>query len=80
MQERNELQTSLDNSPLYEAIKAAIASNLRAIEDIKTGKEEFNTIKNSLLRQVMRACGGKVNPKLAHQLLDEMLLKIIKKQ
>lgn len=77
---RNCMQNSLDDRPLCDAIEATIDSNLQAIEDIKTGKEEFDTIKNFLLRQVIKACRGRVNPKVAHQRLDEILLQIIKKQ
>ncbi|MFM7592492.1 MAG: Asp-tRNA(Asn)/Glu-tRNA(Gln) amidotransferase GatCAB subunit B, partial [Isosphaeraceae bacterium] len=55
---------------------AALASNPKAMEDLKTGKKKPDAIKGFLRGQVMKATGGKANPTLVGQLLDAKLAEL----
>ena len=65
-----------DEGPIREAIEAALASNPKAMEDLKTGKKKPDAIKGFLRGQVMKATGGKANPTLVGQLLDAKLAEL----
>lgn len=65
-----------DEGPILEAIEAALASNPKAMEDLKSGKKKPDAIKGFLRGQVMKATGGKANPSLVGQLLDAKLAEI----
>lgn len=65
-----------DEGPIREAIQAALASNPKAMEDLKSGKKKPDAIKGFLRGQIMKATGGKANPALVGQLLDTVLAEI----
>lgn len=65
-----------DEGPIREAIQAALASNPKAMEDLKTGKKKPDAVKGFLRGQVMKATGGKANPALVGQLMDSILAEL----
>ncbi|MFM1803031.1 MAG: Aspartyl/glutamyl-tRNA(Asn/Gln) amidotransferase subunit [Planctomycetota bacterium] len=65
-----------DEGPIRDAIEAALASNPKAMEDLKSGKKKPEAIKGFLRGQVMKATGGKANPTLVGQLLDAKLAEL----
>ncbi|CAN5853934.1 Asp-tRNA(Asn)/Glu-tRNA(Gln) amidotransferase subunit GatB [soil metagenome] len=62
-----------DTSALADAIDEAIASNPKAIDDLKGGKKKPEAVKGFLRGQVMKATGGKADPKLVGELLESKL-------
>jgi aspartyl-tRNA(Asn)/glutamyl-tRNA(Gln) amidotransferase subunit B len=62
-----------DRDALASAVEAAIAANPRALDDLKGGKKKPEAVKGFLRGQVMKQTGGKADPKLVGELLDETL-------
>ncbi|WP_133629385.1 hypothetical protein [Fonticella tunisiensis] len=55
---------------LMKVIKDVISSNLQSVNDFKSGKTQAAGF---LMGQVMKVTRGKANPKLAKELLDDLL-------
>ena len=62
-----------DRSAIVAAVDAALASNPKAIEDLKGGKKKPDAVKGFLRGQVMKQTGGKADPALVSELLDAKL-------
>jgi aspartyl-tRNA(Asn)/glutamyl-tRNA(Gln) amidotransferase subunit B len=62
-----------DRDALASAVEAAIAANPKAIDDLKGGKKKPEAVKGFLRGQVMKQTGGKADPALVGELLDERL-------
>ena len=59
-----------DVGALKSVIEEVIAKNAKSVQDYKAGKENALMF---LLGQVMKASGGKANPKIAKELIAERL-------
>ncbi len=68
--EQEELWQINDPALLHTVSEAAIAKNARSVSDFKAGKR--NALR-ALLGGVMSATGGRANPRLAEEILREML-------
>jgi aspartyl-tRNA(Asn)/glutamyl-tRNA(Gln) amidotransferase subunit B len=62
-----------DAAELGRIVTEVVAANARAVEDYKKGK---TAAAKALVGQVMKATGGKANPALVNQLLQEKLSRI----
>jgi aspartyl-tRNA(Asn)/glutamyl-tRNA(Gln) amidotransferase subunit B len=65
-----------DRGTIVEAIEAALASNPKALEDLKGGKKKPDAVKGFLRGQVMKQTGGKADPALVGELLDAKLAEL----
>ena len=65
-----------DRDALVAAIDAALASNPKALEDLKGGKKKPDAVKGFLRGQVMKQTGGKADPALVGELLDAKLAEL----
>ena len=65
-----------DRGTIVEAIEAALASNPKALEDLKGGKKKPEAVKGFLRGQVMKQTGGKADPALVGELLDAKLAEL----
>ena len=65
-----------DREAIAAAIDAALASNPKAIEDLKGGKKKPDAVKGFLRGQVMKQTGGKADPALVGELLDAKLAEL----
>jgi aspartyl-tRNA(Asn)/glutamyl-tRNA(Gln) amidotransferase subunit B len=65
-----------DESTIVAAIEAALASNPKALEDLKGGKKKPDAVKGFLRGQVMKQTGGKADPALVGTLLDAKLAEL----
>jgi aspartyl-tRNA(Asn)/glutamyl-tRNA(Gln) amidotransferase subunit B len=65
-----------DRDQLASAVAAAIAANPQAIEELKKGKKKPEAVKGFLRGQVMKQTGGKANPALVVELLEEKLAEM----
>ena len=65
-----------DREAIAAAIDAALASNPKAIEDLKGGKKKPDAVKGFLRGQVMKQTGGKADPALVGELLDARLAEL----
>jgi aspartyl-tRNA(Asn)/glutamyl-tRNA(Gln) amidotransferase subunit B len=65
-----------DRGTIVEAIEAALASNPKALEDLKGGKKKPEAVKGFLRGQVMKQTGGKADPALVGELLDARLAEL----
>lgn len=63
-----------DTSELENMIKEILNSNPKSIQDFKEGKQQASGF---LMGQLMKASKGKANPKLAKEMLDDMLKALI---
>ena len=61
-----------DEGAIRKAVAGVLAANAKSVADFKAGKQ---AAMGFLVGQVMKATGGKANPKLANQLLKEELSK-----
>ena len=59
-----------DESAIESLVDEVIAANAKSVEDYKSGKK--NAI-GFLVGQVMKATGGKANPKLVNELLRKKI-------
>jgi aspartyl-tRNA(Asn)/glutamyl-tRNA(Gln) amidotransferase subunit B len=62
-----------DRDAIAAAVDAALAANPKAMEDLKGGKKKPDAVKGFLRGQVMKLTGGKADPALVGELLDEKL-------
>jgi aspartyl-tRNA(Asn)/glutamyl-tRNA(Gln) amidotransferase subunit B len=62
-----------DRDAIAAAVEAALAANPKAVEDLRSGKKKPEAVKGFLRGQVMKQTGGKADPALVGQLLDERL-------
>jgi aspartyl-tRNA(Asn)/glutamyl-tRNA(Gln) amidotransferase subunit B len=62
-----------DSAELARIVADVIAANPKAIDDFKKGK---SAAAKALVGQVMKATGGRANPALVNQLLQEKLSRI----
>jgi len=58
------------------AVDAALASNPKAIEDLKGGKKKPDAVKGFLRGQVMKQTGGKADPAIVGEILDVKLAEM----
>jgi aspartyl-tRNA(Asn)/glutamyl-tRNA(Gln) amidotransferase subunit B len=58
------------------AVDSAIASNPKAMEDLKGGKKKPDAVKGFLRGQVMKLTGGKADPAIVSEILDQKLAEI----
>ena len=65
-----------DREAIVAAVEAALASNPKAIEDLKGGKKKPDAVKGFLRGQVMKQTGGKADPALVSELLDAKLAEL----
>ncbi len=65
-----------DRGTIIEAIESALASNPKALEDLKGGKKKPEAVKGFLRGQVMKQTGGKADPALVGELLDAKLAEL----
>lgn len=65
-----------DRGAIAAAVEAALASNPKAIEDLKGGKKKPDAVKGFLRGQVMKQTGGKADPALVSELLDAKLAEL----
>src|SRR5262249_56012712 len=65
-----------DRDTIAAAVAAAIAANPQALEELKKGKKKPEAVKGFLRGQVMKQTGGKANPALVGELLEEQLAGI----
>ncbi|ADV63491.1 aspartyl/glutamyl-tRNA(Asn/Gln) amidotransferase subunit B [Isosphaera pallida ATCC 43644] len=65
-----------DRDAIVEAAKAALESNAKALADLKNGKKKPDAVKGFLRGQIMKQTGGKANPALVGEVLDELLARI----
>jgi aspartyl-tRNA(Asn)/glutamyl-tRNA(Gln) amidotransferase subunit B len=65
-----------DQGTIVAAIEAALASNPKALEDLKGGKKKPDAVKGFLRGQVMKQTGGKADPALVGELLDAKLAEL----
>ena len=65
-----------DRDAIVAAVEAALASNPKAIEDLKGGKKKPDAVKGFLRGQVMKQTGGKADPALVSELLDVKLAEL----
>jgi aspartyl-tRNA(Asn)/glutamyl-tRNA(Gln) amidotransferase subunit B len=65
-----------DRDQLADAVKAAIAANPQAIEELRKGKKKPEAVKGFLRGQVMKQTGGKANPALVGELLEAALAEM----
>jgi aspartyl-tRNA(Asn)/glutamyl-tRNA(Gln) amidotransferase subunit B len=68
--EEKGLRQISDTSALEKAIQAAFAQNASALADLKAGKK---AARGFFIGQVMKATGGKANPKLVGELIDKFV-------
>ncbi len=66
-----------DRDVITQAIEAALASNPKALEDLKGGKKKPEAVKGFLRGQVMKQTGGKADPQLVGELLEARLAEMI---
>ncbi len=66
-----------DKSAIIAAVDAALASNPKAIEDLKGGKKKPDAVKGFLRGQVMKQTGGKADPNIVSELLDAKLAELM---
>ena len=62
-----------DRGALSQVIEEIITANPKAMEDLRGGKKKPDAVKGFLRGQVMKATGGKADPSLVGELLDERL-------
>jgi aspartyl-tRNA(Asn)/glutamyl-tRNA(Gln) amidotransferase subunit B len=67
-----------DRSTIAAAVAAALAANPKAVEDLKGGKKKPDAVKGFLRGQVMKQTGGKADPSVVSELLDERLDEILR--
>ncbi len=58
------------------AVDAALAANPKAMEDLKGGKKKPDAVKGFLRGQVMKQTGGKADPAIVGEILDQKLAEI----
>jgi aspartyl-tRNA(Asn)/glutamyl-tRNA(Gln) amidotransferase subunit B len=61
-----------DSAALAGIVAEVVAANARAVDDYKKGKA---AAAKALVGQVMKATGGKANPALVNQLVQEKLAR-----
>ena len=66
-----------DDATIQAAVDAAIASNPKAIEDLKGGKKKPDAVRGFLRGQVMKATGGKADPAKVGEVLEAKLSEIL---
>ena len=66
-----------DRDAIVAAVDAALASNAKALDDLKGGKKKPEAVKGFLRGQVMKQTGGKADPALVSELLDAKLTELI---
>ncbi|NLZ80637.1 MAG: Asp-tRNA(Asn)/Glu-tRNA(Gln) amidotransferase subunit GatB [Clostridiales bacterium] len=66
----NGLTTIVDKDAIREIIKKVISENAQSIEDIKSGKVK---VKGYLMGQTMKVMGGKADPDIVREILEEVL-------
>ena len=62
-----------DRDQIAAAVAAAIAANPQAIDELKKGKKKPEAVKGFIRGQVMKQTGGKANPALVGEILEEKL-------
>ncbi|MFO0950857.1 MAG: Asp-tRNA(Asn)/Glu-tRNA(Gln) amidotransferase subunit GatB [Isosphaeraceae bacterium] len=62
-----------DRDAIAAAVDAALSANPKAMEDLKGGKKKPDAVKGFLRGQVMKQTGGKADPALVGEILDEKL-------
>jgi aspartyl-tRNA(Asn)/glutamyl-tRNA(Gln) amidotransferase subunit B len=67
---REGLSQISDTAELQRIVTEVVAANVKAVEDFRKGK---TSAAKALVGQVMKATGGKANPALVNQLLQEKL-------
>ena len=67
---REGLTQMSDTAELGRIVAEVVAANARAVDDYKRGK---SAAAKALVGQVMKATGGKANPGVVNQLLQEKL-------
>jgi aspartyl-tRNA(Asn)/glutamyl-tRNA(Gln) amidotransferase subunit B len=69
---RDGLTQVSDSAELARIVEGVVAANAKAVDDYRKGK---TAAAKALVGQVMKATGGKANPALVNQLLQEKLSK-----
>ena len=70
---REGLTQVTDADELGRIVAEVVAANTKAVEDYRKGK---TAAAKALVGQVMKATGGKANPTLVNQILQEKLSRI----
>ncbi len=65
-----------DRDAIAAAVDAALASNPKALEDLKGGKKKPEAVKGFLRGQVMKQTGGKADPAVVGEVLDAKLAEV----
>ena len=65
-----------DRSAIASAVDAALAANPKAVDDLKGGKKKPEAVKGFLRGQVMKQTGGKADPALVGEVLDQKLAEL----
>ncbi len=65
-----------DTGAIAAAVAAALDANPKALDDLKGGKKKPDAVKGFLRGQVMKQTGGKADPAVVLQLLDEKLREL----
>lgn len=66
-----------DRAALVATIGEIVSSNPAAIADLKSGKKKPDAVRGWLRGQVMKATGGKADPALVGEILEEQLRSLI---
>ncbi|WP_435006282.1 Asp-tRNA(Asn)/Glu-tRNA(Gln) amidotransferase subunit GatB [Tundrisphaera lichenicola] len=65
-----------DRDAIAAAVESALASNPKALEDLKGGKKKPEAVRGFLRGQVMKQTGGKADPALVGEVLDARLAEL----
>jgi aspartyl-tRNA(Asn)/glutamyl-tRNA(Gln) amidotransferase subunit B len=66
-----------DRDAIAAAVTAALDANPKAVADLKAGKKKPDAVKGFLRGQVMKQTGGKADPALVGELLEERLSQLL---
>jgi len=74
--ERENLIQTSDAGALEKVVDEVLAANPKAVEDARPGAKKEKRSRGFLMGQVMKATGGKANPKIVQEILAEKLAAI----
>jgi aspartyl-tRNA(Asn)/glutamyl-tRNA(Gln) amidotransferase subunit B len=66
-----------DRESILAAVEAALQANPKAVADLQGGKKKPDAVKGFLRGQVMKQTGGKADPAIVTQVLDERLAELM---
>ncbi|HEV3120621.1 MAG TPA: Asp-tRNA(Asn)/Glu-tRNA(Gln) amidotransferase subunit GatB [Isosphaeraceae bacterium] len=66
-----------DRDSILAAVEAALQANPKAVADLQGGKKKPDAVKGFLRGQVMKQTGGKADPAIVTQVLDERLAELM---